>query len=185
MCLSQFTREGDLACLKDFFDVPSDVYPVGRLDSDSEGLLLLTNDPSVNHVLLNPKFSHQKKYFAQVEGTISEEQLDKLRRGVEISVNAKKYKTLPCRAEKIPVPALPERFPPVRFRKNIPTDWLSLCISEGKNRQVRKMTASVGLPTLRLIRIEIENLHLGEMSPGEMKEWGKKEFFERLRLKFT
>lgn len=182
LCLSQFTREGDLPCLKDYFDLPSDVYPVGRLDSDSEGLLLLTNDPVVNHRLLHPKFQHRKVYFAQVEGTVTEEHLAQLRAGVEITVNKAKYKTLPCEAKKILPPHLPERVPPVRFRKSVPDEWIALSLTEGKNRQVRKMTAAVGLPTLRLVRLSVEDLSLGELQPGEYKEWKREDFFRHLRL---
>jgi 23S rRNA pseudouridine2457 synthase len=182
LCLSQFTREGDLLCLKDFFDFPKDVYPVGRLDADSEGLLLLTNDPAVNHRLLNPKFLHHKTYFAQVEGNISDESLQRLASGIEISVNKKIYKTLPAVAKKISEPNLPERNPPIRFRKNIPAEWLSLQICEGKNRQVRKMTAAVGLPTLRLVRFGIENMTLENLQPAEFKTWERGNFFKTLNL---
>lgn len=188
--LSQFSPEGDHATIANLdFAFPKDVYPVGRLDSDSEGLLLLTNDKSINHKLLDPKFRHNRTYLAQVEGTFTEEAKKKLEKGVEISVDGKKYQTLPCRVELISSPegralvgALPERNPPIRFRKNIPTSWIKISLHEGKNRQVRKMTAVVGFPTLRLIRIAIEKILLGDLQPGEVREVDRKIVYEKLKL---
>jgi 23S rRNA pseudouridine2457 synthase len=147
------------------------VYPVGRLDIDSEGLLLLTNDTKINHRLLNPAFKHTKTYWVQVEGQITYEAIKALEKGVKIKVDGKEYQTLPSKAfifEQEPI--LPERNPPIRFRKNIPTSWLSLSIVEGKKHQVRKMTASVGFPTLRLVRYSIQNICLENMQVGDVKE---------------
>ena len=181
--LSQFTKEGDHKTLADLgFNFPKDVYPVGRLDSDSEGLLLLTNDKTINHQLLDPKFKHKRTYLAQVEGIFSEEAKRKLEKGVSISVDGEKYQTLPCKVEIIAEPILPERNPPIRFRKNIPTSFVKIYLHEGKNRQVRKMTATVGFPTLRLIRIAIEKIELGNLKPNEVKEIKKEECYSLLSL---
>lgn len=169
--LSQFTREGTHKTLANLsYSFPKDVYPVGRLDADSEGFLLLTNDKQVNHLLLNPKFKHNRTYLVQVEGVFSEEAKKKLEQGVTISMDGKDYKTLPSKVILDKEPNLPERNPPIRFRKNIPTSWIEITLQEGKNRQVRKMTASVGFPTLRLVRIGIEKISLGKMMPGEVRE---------------
>ena len=169
--LSQFSREGDHATLADLaFDFPKDVYPVGRLDADSEGLLLLTNDNFFKTQLLDPRQRHFRTYYVQVEGEITEAACAELAAGVTISINKKKHHTLPARAKKMAEPNLPERNPPIRFRKNIPTSWLALSLHEGKNRQVRRMTAAVGFPTLRLIRWKIGEYELGEMQPGEVVE---------------
>lgn len=173
--LSQFTQEqhGQIT-LKDLdYEFPKDVYPVGRLDSDSEGLLLLTNDVRLNSQLLDPKQQHPRTYQVQVEGDITSEALAQLSRGVEISINGKKYRTAPCKAEKLSeTPDFPPRNPPIRTRLYIPTSWISLTLTEGKNRQVRRMTAKVGFPTLRLVRVAIGQLLLGDMQPGEVREIG-------------
>ncbi|GHB64576.1 pseudouridine synthase [Persicitalea jodogahamensis] len=172
--LSQFSREGEHATLADLdFEFPKDVYPVGRLDADSEGLLLLTNDNFFKTRLLDPKQRHFRTYYVQVEGEITEEACAELAAGVTISINKKKHRTLPARAEKITEPTLPDRNPPIRFRKNIPTSWLALSLHEGKNRQVRRMTAAVGFPTLRLVRWSMDHFELGGMQPGEVTEINK------------
>jgi 23S rRNA pseudouridine2457 synthase len=169
--LSQFSREGDHATLADLdFEFPKDVYPVGRLDADSEGLLLLTNDNFFKTRLLDPRRRHFRTYYVQVEGEITEEACAQLATGVPISINGKKYQTLPARAVKMEEPHLPERNPPIRFRQSIPTSWLALSLHEGKNRQVRRMTAAVGFPTLRLVRWSIDDWKLGNMQPGEVRE---------------
>ena len=168
--LSQFTSEGGKRSLKDIALVPVDVYPVGRLDYDSEGLLLLTNDKTINHRLLHPSYQHEREYWVQVEGAITEHALAQLKEGVLISTEGKKEKTKKCEAFLFTEePDLPERLPPIRFRKNIPTSWIRLIIREGKNRQVRKMTAATGFPTLRLVRWRIEQLSIEGMQPGELK----------------
>ncbi len=169
--LSQFSREGSKPTLADLdFPFPKDVYPVGRLDADSEGLLLLTNDRQLNHRLLNPKFGHRRTYYVQVEGHITEAALQQLSTGVDISVDGKPYHTLPAQAEQLDTPELPPRIPPIRYRASIPTSWVALTLHEGKNRQVRKMTAAVGFPTLRLVRWVIETLTAEEMPPATVRE---------------
>lgn len=182
--LSQFTDEGGNPGLSHILDVDNDIYPVGRLDTDSEGLLLLTNDRRVNNELLNPNKAHWRSYLAQVEGKVTEEAIMKLTLPMVIRLKKKDHKTLPARAEKLDVvPGLPERIPPIRHRANIPTSWIRLAIREGKNRQVRKMTAHVGFPTLRLVREGIEELTITGMQPGEIKELSKEEFFTSLNLR--
>lgn len=174
--LSQFSREGDHPTLADLdFQFPKDVYPVGRLDADSEGLLLLTNDNYFKTRLLDPKQRHFRTYFVQVEGDATEAAIQQLAAGVIISINGKKHHTLPARIQKMKSPGLPERNPPIRFRKSIPTSWLSISLHEGKNRQVRRMTAAVNFPTLRLARWAIGGFTLGNLQPGEIHELNKEE----------
>ncbi len=169
--LSQFTDEGSKQGLKHLFEFPNDVYPVGRLDADSEGLLLLTNDNELKHKLLTPKFAHKRTYCVQVEGIPTEEALQQLRKGVEITVDGEKYMTLPADVQSIESPEdFPERNPPVRFRAQIPTSWVEITLTEGKNRQVRRMTAAVGFPTLRLVRVRMQGLALGKRESGEVWE---------------
>ena len=181
--LSQFTPENGKACLKDFFEVPNDVYPVGRLDFDSEGLLLLTNDKSLNHRLLNPKFKHEREYWVQVEGLISNEALNHFSAGITINIDGKPFHTQSAIASRIPdLVNIPERNPPIRFRQHIPTSWIRLVITEGKNRQVRRMTAAAGFPTLRLIRYRIAELTIDTMLPGDMIEMKQNELYNRLGL---
>lgn len=164
--LTQFTDEHGRATLKDFVPVPG-VYPVGRLDFDSEGLLLLTDDKQLQHRLSDPKFKVPKTYWAQVEGLVSAEALQQLRRGVTI----KEGLTAPGEATELPEPAhLWPRNPPIRYRASIPTSWLEIQISQGMNRQVRKMCAAVGLPCLRLVRAAIGPLGVGALQPGEWRE---------------
>ncbi|MBC7449438.1 MAG: pseudouridine synthase [Hymenobacteraceae bacterium] len=162
--LTQFTDEGGRRTLKEFVSVP-DVYPVGRLDSDSEGLVLLTSDAGLQHQLSDPKFKVPKTYWVQVEGTPTEEALARLRAG---SLVLKTGRVAPAEARALPAePAeLWPRTPPIRFRAVIPTAWLEITLREGKNRQVRRMTAAVGLPTLRLIRAAIGPLTLAGLAPG-------------------
>lgn len=179
--LSQFSREGDKLTLADLGDFDKDIYPVGRLDADSEGLLILTNDKELNHKLLNPKFRHKRTYLSQVDGLATPDTIDRFAKGVVITIDGKPYHTLPADVSLLETtPALPDRNPPIRFRKNIPTSWLSLTLHEGKNRQVRKMTAAVGYPTLRLIRIGIEDVKLGSMQPGEIAELEKTRIYKLL-----
>jgi 23S rRNA pseudouridine2457 synthase len=181
--LTQFSNGEGKSTLKDFFDVPRDVYPVGRLDYDSEGLLLLTNDPRVNHLLLNPVFEHDREYWVQVEGSITDVALDQLRKGVVINVNGKHHKTKPAIVEMLEhIADIPARTPPIRFRINVPDSWISITLSEGKNRQVRRMTAAVSFPTLRLIRYRIGKVTLNNLQPGSIKELSHHEFYEQLSL---
>lgn len=182
--LSQFTSQDGKQTLKDFFDVPVDVYPVGRLDHDSEGLLILTNDKRLNQALLNPVHEHKREYWVQTDGRITNEAIQTLQQGVTISIDGKKHHTKKCRVSIFEEPPqVPERYPPVRFRKNIPTSWIKIMLTEGKNRQVRKMTAAVGFPTLRLIRHRIEDCTLDGLKPGEMRLFTEKEIYTLLLIK--
>ncbi len=159
--------------LKDFLDLPKDVYPVGRLDFDSEGLLILTNDGLLHHRLIDPRFNHSRTYLVQVEGIPDEAAIEKLRNGVIID----KKKTRKANVRILnDEPEVWERNPPIRFRKSIPTSWLEIELFEGRNRQIRKMTAAVGYPTLRLIRIKIEFLSVFDLKPGQFREMSNDEF---------
>ncbi len=179
--LSQFSSEQGKKTLRDFFSVPSDIYSIGRLDYDSEGLLILTNDKQLNHRILNPLFNHEREYWAQVEGRIDISAIKKLEAGVSINVDGKLYITKKSRATIFTKPpAISERVPQVRFRKNIPTSWIKLILTEGKNRQVRKMTAAIGYPTLRLVRTRIEKMNLQPLQSGEMRELTKNETYSKL-----
>lgn len=150
------------------FGFPAGVYPVGRLDMDSEGLLLLSDEAGFNHRLLHPSAAHGRTYWVQVEGVPDERALQRLRSG---GIEIQNYRTLPCGARLLePEPQVAERNPPVRFRKLIPTSWIELRLTEGKNRQVRRMTAAVGYPTLRLIRAAIGSFELGALAQGEWKK---------------
>lgn len=161
--ICQFSRDGMHPTLADYIAVP-EVYPAGRLDTDSEGLLLLTDDGKLQHRITDPKHKLPKTYWVQVEGIPAEAALEQLRRGVKLNDGV----TLPAEAQAMEEPAgLWQRDPPVRFRKNIPTSWISLTIREGRNRQVRRMTAAVGFPTLRLIRYRIGDWSLADIAPGE------------------
>jgi 23S rRNA pseudouridine2457 synthase len=196
--VSQFTHDGSPNRTLAEFGFPKNVYPIGRLDADSEGLLLLSDEPKWNERLLHPRHAHEREYWAQVERIPAPEALKKLARGVLIQGR----KTLPCRAwllelqpEVIAVPVaasrqsaadcpsektaalcrdaatpkLPLRDPPIRFRKNVPDCWIGLELIEGKNRQVRRMTATIGHPTLRLIRVRIGNFRLGDLPAGQWR----------------
>lgn len=166
--LSQFTDKGTAgsarATLSDYIHVPG-VYPAGRLDRDSEGLLLLTDDGRLQARIADPRFKLPKTYLVQVEGDVAEPALEQLRRGVLLNDGM----TRPAQAERIEAPALWERDPPVRFRKSVPDCWLRLTISEGRNRQVRRMTAAVGHPTLRLVRWAVGDWTLEGLAPGEWR----------------
>jgi 23S rRNA pseudouridine2457 synthase len=165
--LCQFTQDTpDRSTLKDYIDIP-DVYPVGRLDWDSEGLLFLTSHGQLQHRLSDPRFGHERTYWVQVERIPDEAALNQLEKGVTIQ----NYRTRPAKVVLLPVePDLPERNPPIRFRKNVPTAWLEMTLTEGKNRQVRRMTASVGFPTLRLVRVSINHLSLDGLQPGQWRD---------------
>ncbi|WP_346316949.1 pseudouridine synthase [Chitinophaga sp. YIM B06452] len=179
--LTRFGKEGDKAVLSDYFNVPRDVYPVGRLDYDSEGLLILTNDKSLNHRLLDPKHAHEREYWVQVDGAVTNQAIRALQEGVTITVDGKPFRTRGADAVIFDnEPAVPERNPPIRFRKHIPAPWIRLILREGKNRQVRRMTAAVGFPTLRLIRYRIGKLSLGDMQPGDMTALSQQEMYKAL-----
>lgn len=162
--LSQFTDKQSRATLADYVDIP-DFYPAGRLDRDSEGLLLLCNNGELAHKLTHPKFKQPKTYWVQVEGDVNDSAYALLRRGVELNDGL----TAPAKVQQIDAPTLWPRTNPVRFRKNRPTHWLSITITEGRNRQVRRMTAAVGLPTLRLVRAQIGPWQLADLNPGEFR----------------
>lgn len=163
--ICQFSEHALHPTLKSCVTEPG-VYPAGRLDTDSEGLLLLTGDGELQHRIANPRWKLPKTYWVQVEGQIREEQLEQLRHGVDLG----DFTTQPAQARRIDTPELWERKPPVRFRKTVPDGWLEIVISEGKNRQVRRMTAKVGLPTLRLVRVAIGPWALAGLQPGETRE---------------
>lgn len=165
--LSQFTSDNPDETLSRF-NLPKGVYPAGRLDKDSEGLLILSNDGAFIDTLLNPKFDKEKIYWVQVENIPTEDSLNVLRKG---GIQIQDYKTKPAKVQLLdPQPVIPERDPPVRFRKSIPTCWLEIKISEGKNRQVRRMTASINHPTLRLVRKQVGKYKLSDLTPGQWVE---------------
>ena len=162
--LSQFTTESDKAVLADYIDIPG-IYCAGRLDFDSEGLLILTDDGRLQQRIANPRYGKAKGYWVQVEGIPGEADLEKLRTGITL----KDGKTRPARVKLIQPPAVRERDPPIRERRHIPTRWLDLTLSEGRNRQVRRMTAHIGYPTLRLIRYRVGEWSLGDLPPGSCR----------------
>jgi len=164
--LSHFTDKLNRKTLANLKDIPKDVYPIGRLDMDSEGLLLLSNDKIIVDYLLNPKNSHEREYLAQVEGIPSNEEMMKFRNGLVIENKL----TLSVKIEIVTSLNISERVPPIRKRRDIPVCWLRIVLTEGRNRQVRKMTAAIGHPTLRLIRVRIKNVLLGDLKPGGIRE---------------
>lgn len=164
--ISQFTPDGSPNRTLAAFGFPKRVYPIGRLDADSEGLLLLSDEPALTERLLNPRHAHRRCYWVQIERIPTGESLRKLERGVAIQG----HDTLPCRAWVLdPQPVMPPRIPPIRARKTVPTQWIGLELIEGKNRQVRRMTAAVGHPTLRLWRAQIGGFDLGTLPAGEWR----------------
>jgi 23S rRNA pseudouridine2457 synthase len=169
--LSQFTDQSGRSTLKDFIDVPH-VYPVGRLDWDSEGLMLLTDDGRWQHRLSDPKYQHPRTYLVQVERIPDDRALQQLADGVDIQ----NYRTRRSQVKLLASPPdLPPRDPPIRERKTVPTAWIELTLTEGKNRQVRRMTAAVGFPTLRLVRVAIDRLNLSDLGLGEWRDLTEQE----------
>jgi 23S rRNA pseudouridine2457 synthase len=166
--LSQFTPEpGSRWRTLAEFGFPKNAYALGRLDADSEGLLLLSDEPGLNSRLLDPANAHRREYWAQVERVPSAEALSRLAHG---GIALDGHRSLPCRARRLdPAPAIAPRNPPIRFRKNVPDCWLALELTEGKNRQVRRMTAAIGHPTLRLLRVRVGDLPLGDLAPGRWR----------------
>ena len=170
--LSQFTPDGSSHSTLTGFDFPPAVYAIGRLDADSEGLLLLSDEPQWNARLLGSKQGHPREYWVQVEGDPAEADLARLRSGVAIQGR----KTLPCEVRQLEsAPHLPPRVPPIRYGASIPDTWLSIVLVEGRNRQIRRMTAAIGYPTLRLVRVRIGGLWLGELEIGKWRELGREE----------
>lgn len=164
--ISQFRSDGSKCQSLSAFGFPRGVYPIGRLDADSEGLLLLSDESNLNSRLLDPVQGHPRRYWVEVERTPNASALRRLEKGLVIQGR----RTLPSRAWILePQPAVPPRDPPIRFRKNVPTSWLAIELTEGKNRQVRRMTAAVGHPTLRLIRVSIGEFELDDLAPGSWK----------------
>lgn len=179
--LSQFTDEHGNPGLGSIFKLPKDVYPVGRLDLDSEGLLILTNDKSLTDQLLNPKNAHERTYWVEVEGVPNDEAILSLKKGVKIKVSGKEHLTKPAKAQLIK-PDISEREPPVNYKKHPVRSWLEIKLIEGKNRQVRRMTAKVGHPTLRLVRVAIEELALGSMKSGDLVQLSEKSIKRKLKV---
>ncbi len=177
--ISQFTDRLGRRTLANLFNFPKDVYPIGRLDFDSEGLLLLSNDKKLTDKLLNPKYQHEREYLVQIEGIPNIDVLKRLEEGVII----RNRKTLPVVVDLLLENFMyEERVPPIRFRKNIPTSWMKIILREGKNRQVRRMTAKIGYPTLRLIRTKICNINLDNLKTGEVRELKNEELVELKKL---
>lgn len=185
-CLSQFTREADHhVVLGDLYDFPPTVYPVGRLDRDSEGLLILTDDRRLNAAILSPANHRAKTYWVRVEGEPTQQALEQLRQGVDIRIKKKVHHCAPVEVRELPVETsagIPERTPPVRYRKSVPDTWLELKLTEGKNRQVRRMCAAVSLPVLRLLRAGIGGLTLEEVGEEPVREVEPAWLFARLGL---
>ncbi len=171
LTISQFSPEGDKVTLAQHLpDIAKNVYPVGRLDHDSEGLLLLTDDKPLTNQLLNPEFGHKRTYYVQVDGAITPDAIAQLKKGVTITIDGKQHLTK--KAEVVLLneePLLPERNPPIRVRKSIPVSWIAITLTEGKNRQVRRMTAAVGFPTLRLVRYAIGGITIAGIQPGQFR----------------
>ena len=180
--ISQFTSSHKKKCLDQLnFQFQKDVYPVGRLDENSEGLLILTNDKSLNHRLLKPEFEHKRVYLVQLQGMITAEAIKQIENGITIALDAGPYLTKPCKVKQVKKPEnLPPRGHPISDR--LPTSWIELTLTEGKYHQVRKMTAGAGFPCLRLIRIAIEELRLENMQPGEIRELKKEQVYKKLHI---
>ncbi|MCB0692884.1 MAG: pseudouridine synthase [Lewinellaceae bacterium] len=182
--LCQFTPDHPgQQTLADLYALPTDIYPVGRLDQDSEGLLLMTNDNALKSRVLSPESKVEKTYWAQVEGQIMANDLLPLQRGIAIRIKGRSIPLLPVSGRVLEhPPLLPDRTPPIRFRKSVPDSWVELVLQEGKNRQVRRMMAAIGFPVLRLVRARIANVQLGTMLPGDIREWTSEEMYQQLGI---
>ena len=180
--ISQFTSSHKKKCLDLLnFTFPKDVYPLGRLDENSEGLLILSNDKSLNFKLLNPEFEHKRIYLVQLQGVITSEALKQIESGVTIALDAGPYTTKSCKVKQVKKPEnLPTRAHPIS--ESLPTSWIELTLTEGKYHQVRKMTAGVGFPCIRLIRIAIEEIRLENMQPGDVRELKKEVIYKKLNI---
>jgi|SRR3954466_4276866 len=180
--ISQFTSSHKKKCLDTLdFSFQKDVYPVGRLDENSEGLLILTNDKSLNHKLLKPEFEHKRVYLVQLQGLITSQAMKEIEAGITIALDSGPYLTKPCKVKQVKKPEnLPPRGHPISDR--LPTSWIELTLTEGKFHQVRKMTAGAGFPCLRLIRIAIEEIRLEKMQPGEVRELKKDAIYKKLNI---
>jgi 23S rRNA pseudouridine2457 synthase len=189
--ICQFTPESEgqqtLAQLN--FDFPKDVYPIGRLDIDSEGLLLLTNDRKLNHTLLNPQFAHKRTYLCLVEDIPTDEAIERFQNGLEIKIQKKIFNTLPCTCNRVEDPSVFfngndvwERVPPPIPQAWKPMTWLEMILIEGKYRQIRRMCAKIEHPCLRLVRVKIANLVLGDLQPNEVLEFDRADIYEKLGL---
>ncbi|MGB9663906.1 MAG: pseudouridine synthase [Ignavibacteria bacterium] len=177
--LCQFSPAEGKLTLSDFLSLPKDVYPVGRLDYDSEGLIILTNDGLLHHKLIDPRFAHSRTYWVQVEGLPGQTAIEKLSKGIVIENKKTRKANVRLLNEE---PKIWERIPPIRFRKSIPTSWLEIELFEGRNRQIRKMTAAVGYPTLRLVRIKIEFIEVFDLKPGEFRELTQEEIYRLKKI---
>ncbi len=183
--ISQFTSSHKKKCL-DMLNVafPKDVYPVGRLDENSEGLLILTNDKNLNYKLLKPEFGHKRIYLVQLQGIVTADAIKQMEAGVTIALDAGPYTTIPCKVKIVKKPEnLPPRGHPISDR--LPTSWIEMTLTEGKFHQVRKMTAGVGFPCLRLIRIAIEDIRLEQMQPGDVRELKRDAVYKKLHIDAT
>ncbi|MGZ3864828.1 MAG: pseudouridine synthase [Bacteroidia bacterium] len=180
--LSQFVRVKKKKCLADLnYNFPAGTNALGRLDDNSEGLLILSNDKQLNHKLLNPENAHKRIYWVQVHKKVTEEELETLEAGVKIRLNPDDYITRPCKAQIIKSPVnLAYRNHPVS--EDLPTEWLELTLTEGKFHQVRKMTSAIGHQTMRLLRVAIEDLQIGDMKPGEVRELSREKIFNKLKI---
>ena len=178
--MSQFSPLENKKTLADLLDIEKSCYPVGRLDEKSEGLLILTNDKSLTESLLNPENKHPRTYLVQVEGQITKKAIKALSEGVEISLPNGNYTTLPAVVKKIGKPKIQDRRPPVR--SDIQSSWIKITLIEGKNRQIRRMTAKVGFPTLRLVRSHIVDLEFGQIPAGDFRVFTKNEIDKKLQL---
>jgi 23S rRNA pseudouridine2457 synthase len=180
--LSQFSDENGNPGLGSVYNLPKNIYPVGRLDLDSEGLLILTDDKSLNNKLLNPNHKHKRTYWVEVDGIPDQQKLDQFSTGIQININGKRHQTVLCEVKLIEPENVDERVPPVNYLKHPVRCWLEIKLTEGKNRQVRRMTAAIGHPTLRVIRVAIEDLHLFPLKSGEIAQVSEKLIYQKLKL---